>query len=826
MKTRVVFATIIVSALVFIGMFLSAPFAGAQTPTPTPEYCTYRFNFDEDVEGWTAYDGSGSGPTWESPGYLVGNGDPYIYFQSPPLPSIFSGTGVDLRYRLGAAYGLPNGGLRCMDDGSNISGPNAANITYSPNNVTCNDVRLYIQHYVLKKSDYIWIERTNGTCTPGTATPTPEPTATPTPAGCTIPENGTFDDDSAWAGDSGWWQSGAANLNITSVPLSQIFTVPLTMTNPTLSFDARGESTEFFPVPAVYYFIDNQTDGESVSFTQSITSTYQTFLVDLSDYAGKQISLGFSDYYGDNITIDNVCVDDGTTAYGSCIAPTNGTFDTNTTGWDLYRGANYNSPSQAVYLPFSGAGETESGAATSQNSYELPSTSNGEYLIYQYTSRAVQDTGITMAGVWTPDQASEFYSYVEVYPQDYIYQFDISTLAGQTVELGVNNPGFDPLTGTTKEGDVIVDNICILLSTTPPQLPSPTNPNQYIPATLGDWYSCSDVESMVWNYVGVDLRYHRINYAAGASVWDPIGWVPWLISALWVIFSTLICFLLMLVQTIINLIEYLINNILNIFNWFLNNWDQLPALATAWLLAGLNSFANFAAVAWQSTKNLAEWFGEAMWELIYSIPELVLNMGTLADWIGASIIWLWEAIIIFGNWLIANGWNFIIWLYNNMGGLLQLLFLSLAGPFGSLIYIIILIWNNLAIFLTWLAGLLGYETLPEAISNTLLAIFWLFSASFKYLYAYLVDTAAAPQAMLTALMEGVQASSFGALLGCDGNGSFWCGFLTGLDIVNISYGHTIFYPIVIVTITVATLFVLKREFARLLWTVLDYVFRI
>lgn len=657
----------------------------------------------------------------------------------------------------------------------------------------------------------------------GAPTPTPSPTATPTPETCDAVDNFSFNDTSAWS----LYFSAAITQSAAALPDNGIIAqgIPNLESNTTYNLTiALTNTSTITTVNAL-----TTTLGSSPA-TLAITNTQTTYtaIVNTGSVAGPQ-NLSVVNGGPDTIFIDWLCLSKAATGSGGtgqCIAPSNGTFDTSAAGWDLLRGAAYNSAGQAIYLPFSGAGESESGASISQASYSLPTPGSGEYLVYQYTARAIQDTGLTMVGAWTPDQASEFYSYVEVYPQDYTYQFDISSLAGQTVELGINNPGFDPLTGTTKEGDVIVDNICILLSTTPPQLPSPTNPTQYTPVNLGAWYNCSDVDSMVWNYVGVDLRYHRLNYEAGASVWDPNGWVPWLISAMWVILNTIICFLLMLIQTIINLIEYLINNIVNMFTWVLNNWDQIPALLVAWLLVGLDSFANFAQITWQSAKNIAEWFGLSLLEFASSIPEMVANMGTLADWIGAAFIWLWAAIVSFGAWLAANGWNIIIWLFNNMGGVLLLMLIALGGPFGVILSAVYNIWNGLVAILGFIASLLGYSTLSDAVADSLIATFELFSNSFNYLYTYLLDIAAAPQALLTALMNGVQSDSFGLLLGCSGDGSFWCGFLAGLDIVNISYGQSVFYPIVIVAISLGTIYVIKHNLVELWKTVLEDVFKI
>jgi len=201
-------------------------------------------------------------------------------------------------------------------------------------------------------------------------------------------------------------------------------------------------------------------------------------------------------------------------------------------------------------------------------------------------------------------------------------------------------------------------------------------------------------------------------------------------------------------------------------------------------------------------------------------------LGSLADWIRAGMVWIKDNYFIFGEWLLASIWNLLIWLYNNLGQLLLLTLAAIGGPVGVILNAIYSLWNILAAALDYILSLLGYDTIPQAITDALAAILDLFISSFKYLYAYLTDAAAAPQALLNALVGGVQADSFGRLLYCNGDGSFWCGFLTGLDIANMAYGHTIFYPIVIVAITIGTFFIVKREFKNLLWTVLDYVFKI
>lgn len=167
-------------------------------------------------------------------------------------------------------------------------------------------------------------------------------------------------------------------------------------------------------------------------------------------------------------------------------------------------------------------------------------------------------------------------------------------------------------------------------------------------------------------------------------------------------------------------------------------------------------------------------------------------------------------------------WNALVSLFNlyivGLGAILAVF----GGPFGQIIYLITIIWNNLQL---WLAAM-GYGSAVDAIADNLGAVFEAWLTSFKWFYAQLVEISNLPRAFYNALIHGTSADSFGALMGCTGDGSFWCGFLAGLDLVNGVAAHSILYPIVIVAITLGTIYVLNNNFRGIWQWLSDDIFKI
>lgn len=318
---------------------------------------------------------------------------------------------------------------------------------------------------------------------------------------------------------------------------------------------------------------------------------------------------------------------------------------------------------------------------------------------------------------------------------------------------------------------------------------------------LGEFYNCSDVDSIFYSLAGVDLRYHRLNYDTTPSLWDPSGWVPWLISAMWVMLNVFFCAFLVMWQTIINLVEYAINNGLNIFEWARRIWDQLPGWSYSWLAWFYQSYLNIFTWSYQTAVNWLGWLADTAVEFAGAVPALA-------------------------EWISANAWNLGIAFFNFLGTVYLYLLVALSGPFGQIVNLIITVWNFFAVFADLVLQLLGYDSVAEALGETVMASAAAISAVFEWLFALIKDLSAAPLRFYQAAMAGLQSDSFGLLIGCSGQTSFWCSFLAGLDLINAVAGHSIFYPIVIVAIVIGTIVILRDNMVGLWEFVSEDIFKI
>lgn len=501
-----------------------------------------------------------------------------------------------------------------------------------------------------------------------------------------------------------------------------------------------------------------------------------------------------------------------------CLAPLNGTFEDDS-HWNWYRGASWFSPGKYANLPVADAG-----LIGSTETYTLPTITGTERLLLGFTARGLGDNGVISGQVTNGASTAEFN--FSTYPAEYSYETNLSSLAEEeNLQFSFVNPS-DVITGIVSSADVLVDNICVFVANRGPNLPTPTDPDAIIPIDIGfNYTSCDDVDGLLAGF-GVNIQQYRAEYNAGASIWDPAGWVPWLIAAMWNILATWLCIFMAAFVTLVDLLEYILNSILNIAMWGVRNWRLLvvwAALWLAWLAASLSNIGSVF-VAWLF------WIGTAGWALytalgltlvaavvwlltsagnvinavfpwLYSwLSWLALSLGNLAAWLLANLLSM-NGLRIIANWLIG-GWNgFLL----TLGSVLSLVFGDLIG-----------IWNDsllpfLADVWAWVGGM-PIAVVALLIDFVLAAWDFLYTL-FLWVWENVILVAMTPLTFYQAFDAGINADPYN-LASCASE-NFWCAFLSGVQLINQLIAHSILYPIVITGIILSTLWILWDNFYAL-----------
>lgn len=558
------------------------------------------------------------------------------------------------------------------------------------------------------------------------------------------------------------------------------------------------------------------TDSETLAITGTgrFTATFTTPTL------GGPIAYILENSGEQGLDIDFTCLypvfDNGQTT--GCIAPTNGRFD-DSSHWNYYRGAAWFAPGLYANLPVADAG-----MIGSTETYTMPAITGTERLLLSFTGRAPETGGVIGGQLTNGSSTSEFY--FSIYQIDYIYEVNVSTLAAETnVQFSFVNPS-DVVTDVVSTADVTVDNICLFIANRGPALPQPVNPDAYVPIDLGfNYTSCDDVDGLLAGF-GVNIQQYRAEYEAGASIWDPIGWVPWLIAAMWNILATWLCIFMAAFVTLIDVLEYILNSLLNIALWIVRNWRLMVLWVALWLGWLADSLSNIGStfVAWLF------WIGTAGWTLYLSlgltlvaaVAWLLISAGGvinavfpwLYDWLywaalslGNLAAWLLENLLsmnglrIIANWLIG-GWNAFLPI---LGSVLSLILDDLIGIWNDSL------WPFLADAWAWVAGF------PIAILllliDFLFAAWDLLSTMFWWLWENIISVASTPLTFYYAFNEGVNADPYG-LVSCVGD-NFWCTFLAGVQLINQLIAHSILYPVIITGIILSTLWILWDNFYAL-----------
>ncbi len=621
---------------------------------------------------------------------------------------------------------------------------------------------------------------------------------------CTLVENADFITDTVWLLDNG----AVISDSILSLPVSGAAAQNLTLDSST-TYTALISTTSIFSGESSI-FVRLGTDYQSVTITQTGQYTAAFTTPTLSG----PLAYSLENTGPDAIDLDFVCLYSGDQlpdAPSDCIAPVNGTFDT-ADDWTYLRDATWYSPAKEAFIPASTVG-----LLVSSSVYSLPTLTTGENLLLSFTSRKLSDDtgGITgrVKGV-----SGVNFTY-ELYDTDYTFETSLNSLAGETsAEVAFVNPGLEGSTIFSGTADLALDNICIFVADRGPNLPTPTDPNATPPVDLGfNWTSCSTVDGILAGF-GVNMAQYRADYAAGASVWDPIGWVLWLISAGWVILASWLCLFMAAFVTIVDILEYIINNLLNVFNWWVRSFPAFILWLGGWGDWIAATLANLSDAYGAFLADWADWIGAGL-AYISDVIGLTLaaamewlgnSLAALANWIGDTLaaLWAWLSTYLLNlnglrtivNWLIA-GWN---------------LFLDAVGVvWSSVIDLAVNLWNNsllpvLQAVWDYLSGFSLIALIADLVIGFVVAAFNLFYMVAVWMWENVFMVVSLPLQVYYGFTEGTQSAAFDALIACSAE-NWYCTFLAGLQVVNQTVGATILYPIVIAGIIIATIGIFWRS---------------
>jgi len=553
----------------------------------------------------------------------------------------------------------------------------------------------------------------------------------------------------------------------------------------------------------------------SIDAAGYVTTTLQT-----PDYTGAYQYALWNQSDEGTIVLDATCLyfatqDSGYEQY-ECIAPTNGEFSS-ADSWEYLRGASWETPAQRAGLP-----DADMGLIRSTESYSLPELGTGEYLLMGFDSASTEDAGGGVsARVADSTLSNEVVYNFSNYILPYRFEMDISNLAGMTdTNVALVNPG-TALTGTNPS-DIWVDNVCIFVADRTLQLPTPLDPDAIDPVDLGFNYgSCDDVDS-IFAFFNVNIQQYRAEYEAGTSVWDPVGWVPWLIAAFWVILATYACFFMGAFVTLVNILEYIINNGLNIWSWVGRMWPATLDWSDQWQLWSGLSIENLSDAYGTFLAAWAEWIGDALTLVSGTIG---VTLSAASTWIGQSLVnmsdWLGESLVNLWGWLSTyllnfNGLRTIVnWLIAGWNAFLIGLGLDISAVLDDLAWI----WNNglgpaLQSIFSALWSISPLQ-LPYTIMSLFFSLLGLMWAAIQWVWVNVVSVGHTPLTFYQAFDTGINSAAYDPLTGCAVDPTFWCIFLAGVQIINQTTSHSIFYPIIIVGMILSTIVILWQNLTEL-----------
>lgn len=532
------------------------------------------------------------------------------------------------------------------------------------------------------------------------------------------------------------------------------------------------------------------------------------------------------------VLVDSICVYIGATGPSEgCIAPINGAFNT-AENWTFLRGAEWNSPSGKALLPY-----PDVALLVSSSTYSLPTITTGQNLLMAFDARKIDnnETGAIMGRVYAGSSVNWTF---ETYGTEYTFETSLNTLAGQNnAEIAFVNPGLTGSELISSTSDVVLDNVCVFVANRGPRLPAPTDPDAIPPVDLGfNFTSCDQVDGIL-AFFGVNIRQYRADYEAGASVWDPIGWVPWLIAAGWNIFATWLCVFLAALVSFVDLLQYFVNLFLNYADWLLRSFPAWRNWLTSWLnwlAASLTNLSNAYAAfltSWSdwigdSLANLSNWIGDSLANLSDGLAQFLANW---SDWIAESLanmsFWIGAELAAWSDWIAASLANAYDWLANYLftingsRAILNILieawniYLAAISEIISLaLDLLVFLWNLLVPFLkaVWAYVSGGSNVFANPLLAMVLAVFNLVLMVVFWVWANVFMVVSIPINFYYAFDDGVKSEAFAYLMSCTAT-NFWCQLLAGIQLVNQTSAHTLMYPIVIVGIIIGSIVVFWKE---------------
>jgi len=432
------------------------------------------------------------------------------------------------------------------------------------------------------------------------------------------------------------------------------------------------------------------------------------------------------------------------TATRECLQPTNGEFTTDA-NWEWTRGATWSG--SAAQLPANG-----NGLINSNPQFAFPTVAAGQYLILAWDAIAAGNGGYL--GSRAVAGANDATGYYQTYPSAYLYQADISPLAGQDYgSLAFVNAATGTLTA-----DLTVDNVCVYVSDTAPTTPQPLNPGAFNPVDLGgNITSCADVDA-IWAGLGVNMAKYRADYAAGFSFWEP---TEWLVAAIFTTLADWSCFFMLAYASLINAIEYILNSILNVYSWF--------AIFGKGIVSWVNLFARFALQSIENAFNLIAEFLRALMPWIESsISNTMSTVRFFAElvfrYIGDSLTnimtFVRETVTNYWQWLTDSLTEIISWLNSTFGEMMR--------SFGAMLGHIIRVLSDVTEAI--------WRWLFESFTNVFSWLGDTFVAMLSYvkdLMAWLIDFIGGTLANLFGWIGDVVMAFWNALTGSLGNWFGW-----------------------------------------------------
>lgn len=650
---------------------------------------------------------------------------------------------------------------------------------------------------------------------------------------CPLVENAHF------AAETGWLLDGAAVITDGTLTLgpADIAAQNLTLQAST-TYNAVISTTDVVSGSTPLNVVLG-TDSETLTIEEAgrFTATFTT----PSNLVGP-IVFGLENEGDDSLILDFACVSlaaaDGT--QGECIAPENGTFE-NDSHWNWYRGAILFEPGKFASLPLA-----DNGMIGTSETYTMPTLAEGEHLLLGFTARGLDDGGVISGQITNGSSTVEFnYS---TYRAEYTYETSLSTLAEEEdVQLSFVNPG-DVITDVLSTADVVMDNVCVFVANRGPNLPTPTDPDGISPLDPGfqGFSSCADLDG-IWAGFGVNMAQYRTDYQAGTSVWDPLGWVPWLISAIFVTLAGWACFFFASFLALVDLITYFLNSVMNIGNWFARMWPLFVAwlsLWNNWLAGSLTNISNEIGgtlAAW------SRWIGDALWAtsetiamtLAAAVDWIAESLTNLSDWIAGFLSgwsnWIAESLANLSDWLAATLTALWAWLYDfftNFPGLRTIInwliegwnaLLAVIGQvLSQILNDLIGIWNDslqpfLADVWAFISSMPG--TIAALLIDFIIAAWDLLKMMFLWLWENVISVGHVPITFYRAFDDGINADPYG-LTSCASE-NFWCAFLSGVQLINQLIAHSTLYPIVIVGIILSTLWILWDNIRELFFSPIE-----